>query len=77
MAASENQTGKPRPRPFSIPGANGNKVRCGYIMKIVKCSQCGKKFERPFADWGYQYNGKDQCTYKCMRAAEREGEQKL
>jgi DNA-directed RNA polymerase subunit RPC12/RpoP len=40
------------------------------------CTECGKKFERYGADWGYVRETKTvvrayYCSYRCMMAAER------
>ena len=58
------------PRPFSIPKVDAGKV---YGFSITtECKRCGKVFERPHADWGYKIADDFFCTYKCMRAEERE-----
>lgn len=38
----------------------------------MKCAKCGKKFITTSAGWGYMYDGKYACSYKCMRELERE-----
>ena len=43
---------------------------------ITPCAECGKRFERFGADWGYvSETGSDifsyYCSYRCMRANER------
>lgn len=36
-----------------------------------RCANCKKKFPKPTAEWGYDYKGKECCSYHCMRALER------
>ena len=38
----------------------------------MKCAYCGKQFRVTSAGWGYAYGGMYTCSYKCMRAMERE-----
>ena len=38
----------------------------------MKCARCGKKFITTSAGWGYAYGGKYACSYRCMRALEKE-----
>lgn len=34
---------------------------------ISTCENCGKSFFHPYVEWGYYYDGKICCSYKCMR----------
>lgn len=38
----------------------------------MKCAKCGKKFLKTSFGWGYAYDGKYACSYKCMRELEKE-----
>lgn len=38
----------------------------------MKCAKCGKKFLKTALGWGYAYDGKYVCSYKCMRQMEKE-----
>ena len=38
----------------------------------MKCAYCGKQFRITASGWGYAYSGMYTCSYKCMRAMERE-----
>ena len=38
----------------------------------MKCAYCGKHFRITASGWGYAYNELYTCSYKCMRAMERE-----
>ena len=52
----------PSSAPTDLPG----------VGRVCKCKRCGKTFEKPYADWGYNIGNKLYCTYKCMREEEKE-----
>lgn len=46
------------------------KIKSRGLTYVATCPECKKPFERPCREWGYTFDGKKYCTYKCMRAAE-------
>lgn len=40
------------------------------------CPRCGGTFEQLTSDWGFVYRGKKYCRWRCLRAQQREDEEK-
>ena len=53
----------------------GGKITWGYVIREEACPRCGKMF-CPTPMWALKFRGKEVCSVSCLRALEREAEQR-
>ena len=49
-----------------------SELRVATLTKVHTCPRCGGAFESITDDWGYQMGGKWYCSWRCLRAQQRD-----